>query len=143
MTKLYVAYGSNMIVDQMRKRCPNARLVSREYLEGYNLECRDIYSGIYLNAYQDDATSIPIYVWEITESDEANLDEYEGYPDSYIKIDVETSLGVAMMYVMSDKVGEQGLPAIEYMSPIYDLYVEEGYSLELIHPFIVNPTTEA
>ncbi len=138
MGRLYVAYGSNMIEEQMQVRCPKAHLVSKELLEGYQLECRDIYSGIYLNAYQDSGSSIPIYVWEIEDEDEANLDEYEDYPHSYIKIQVPTTLGSAMMYVMSDTVGERGMPSLEYIKPIYDLYVREGYDLGSIKTFIPN-----
>ncbi len=83
MGRLYVAYGSNMIEDQMQVRCPDARLLSKEMLPGYQLECRDIYSGVYLNAIEDSSSSIPVYVWEIKDGDEENLDEYEGYYSSY------------------------------------------------------------
>ncbi len=49
---------------------------------------------------------------------------------------VPTSLGSAMMYVMSENVGECGLPAKEYIQPVYNLYVNEGYSLDVIETFI-------
>ncbi len=136
MSRLYVAYGSNMVEDQMQVRCPDARLISREVLDGYALECRDIYSGIYLNAYKDDSSSIPVYVWDISADDEAVLDEYENYPESYIKVDVPTSQGMAMMYVMSDTVGKRGMPEAEYIQPVYDLYVEQGYPLDVIATFL-------
>ncbi len=136
MGKLYVAYGSNMIEEQMQVRCPNARLISKELLDGYQLECRDIYSGVYLNAYHDSSSRIPVYVWEIEDDDESSLDEYEGYPISYIKVEVPTSLGPAMMYVMSANVGDRGLPSCEYIQPIYELYVKEGYPLDVIEAFL-------
>ncbi len=139
MGRLYVAYGSNMIEEQMQVRCPKAHLVSKEILSGYQLECRDIYSGVYLNAIEDTSSSIPVYVWEIEDEDEENLDVYEGYPQSYIKVEVPTSLGSAMMYVMSDNVGECGIPAKEYIQPIYDLYLDEGYSLDVLDRFMPYP----
>ncbi len=140
MGRLYVAYGSNMIEEQMQDRCPDAKLLSKEVLYGYQLECRDIYSGAYLNAYENSDSSIPVFVWEIEESDEKNLDEYEGYPHSYIKVDVNTSLGTGMMYVMNSEVGEIKIPSREYIMPVYDLYVREGYNLETIKSFIPSDT---
>ena len=34
---LYVAYGSNMNVEQMQHRCPTAKVVTNMFLEGYRL----------------------------------------------------------------------------------------------------------
>ncbi len=136
MGRLYVAYGSNMIDSQMQVRCPDAKLVSKEILYDYQLECRDIYSGVYLNVYPEKGATVPVYVWEISHQDEIAMDEYEDYPTSYIKVEVETSQGSAMMYVMSDSVGERGLPAMEYIKPVYDLYISEGYPLDVIESFI-------
>ena len=34
---LYVAYGSNMNVEQMQHRCPTAKVVTSMFLEGYRL----------------------------------------------------------------------------------------------------------
>ena len=33
----YIAYGSNMIEEQMAYRCPDARLIGVGYLPGYQL----------------------------------------------------------------------------------------------------------
>ena len=40
-TKLYGAYGSNMSLDQMAHRCPNAKVVGTGSLENYKLTFRD------------------------------------------------------------------------------------------------------
>lgn len=34
---LYIAYGSNMNIEQMARRCPTAKVVSSGWLEGYGL----------------------------------------------------------------------------------------------------------
>lgn len=36
-TKLYIAYGSNMNIEQMARRCPTAKVVASTWLEGYRL----------------------------------------------------------------------------------------------------------
>lgn len=36
-TKLYIAYGSNLNLEQMRRRCPTAELVGKTVLRGWRL----------------------------------------------------------------------------------------------------------
>ena len=38
--RLYIAYGSNINLEQMANRCPNSKIVSKEMLKGYELEFR-------------------------------------------------------------------------------------------------------
>ena len=62
--KLYFAYGSNMNLNQMAFRCPDAEVVDTVRLEG---SCVD---GV---------------LWRISEQDEQHLDHYEGFPYLYGK----------------------------------------------------------
>ena len=36
--KLYIAYGSNINLEQMAHRCPNSKVVSKEMMKGYKWE---------------------------------------------------------------------------------------------------------
>lgn len=70
----YFAYGSNLNLNQMAKRCPNAVLVGKGILYGYKLDFR-----YYLSISRDDKSQVPIGIWEIDEADEKALDAYEGF----------------------------------------------------------------
>ena len=36
--RLYIAYGSNINLEQMANRCPNSKVIGKEMLKGYELE---------------------------------------------------------------------------------------------------------
>ncbi len=78
----YIAYGSNMIKDQMAFRCPEAQLVGTGHIRGARLE---FYLHATVEKTGDDTDRVPVAVWEISETDERSLDMYEGYPDYYVK----------------------------------------------------------
>ena len=40
--KLYIAYGSNINLEQMAHRCPNSKVVSKEMMQCYELEFRGV-----------------------------------------------------------------------------------------------------
>lgn len=104
--KLYAAYGSNMNLEQMARRCPNANVLCIGALNGYRLTFRGNGSGAGVaNVEPAEGSSVPIVVWTITPRCEKVLDIYEGYPRLYIKetMKIETKLGAmnAMFYVMT------------------------------------------
>lgn len=77
--KYYLAYGSNLNVRQMRRRCPQAVRAGASTIKDYEL----VFLG---NSRSDVASiepctvgSIPIGIWEITPADERALDQYEGF----------------------------------------------------------------
>lgn len=78
----YIAYGSNMSLEQMKYRCPNARLIGTGYLPKYRLE-------FYLHATVEPdprmRKGVPVAVFEIDSTDEESLDRYEGFPRYYRK----------------------------------------------------------
>jgi hypothetical protein len=78
----YIAYGSNMVEEQMAFRCPNARLLGTGWLLNHRLE-------FYLHATVEKTRSkgarVPVAVWEIDEADEHSLDRYDGVPNYYVK----------------------------------------------------------
>lgn len=40
--RLYIAYGSNINLEQMANRCPNSKVIGKEILKGYELEFRGV-----------------------------------------------------------------------------------------------------
>ena len=87
--KYYIAYGSNLNVRQMQTRCPNATVFGTAVLDGWELLFRGSKTGSYLTIEEREGGSVPIAVWEVSESDEASLDRYEGFPTFYYKKELE------------------------------------------------------
>ena len=91
-TNLYLAYGSNLNLEQMRYRCPDAKVVGYTYLPDRKLVFRGTPLGSYLTL--DEAPGaypgVPCGVFEISERDQASLDRYEGYPRFYRRDYVQT-----------------------------------------------------
>lgn len=86
---IYFAYGSNLSLAQMAKRCPAARAIGRALAKGYRLAFprpsdtwRGGVAGIVPVGADDDGGAPGYYVegaaYELTEACIAALDEYEG-----------------------------------------------------------------
>lgn len=125
--KLYVAYGSNMNLEQMSHRCPKAKVAGVGILKDYKLTFRGRYKGV-ANIELCKDKAVPIVLWEITEECEKALDLYEGYPNFYIKKEVEVAVGdeskTAMVYVMSKEYTDMVAAPTEY----YFNVIARGYS---------------
>jgi gamma-glutamylcyclotransferase len=98
---LYFAYGSNLDQQQMRERCPESRPLARAILPGYRLAFTR-FSGDRLGGVADVRSQPGSSVWgalyDISERDLIQLDDYEGYCGSgeanlYDRIDVAVWLG--------------------------------------------------
>lgn len=83
--RYYAAYGSNLDVEQMAWRCPDAKVVGTGVIEGYELLFKGSRTGSYLTIEPKDGSYVPVAIWETSESDEAALDRYEGCPAFYYK----------------------------------------------------------
>ena len=83
--RYYIAYGSNLNVEQMHYRCPDARIIGTATLDGWTLLFKGSKTGSYLTIEQKEGESVPVAVWEVSPADEANLDRYEGFPHFYYK----------------------------------------------------------
>ncbi|WP_346914213.1 gamma-glutamylcyclotransferase family protein [Clostridium sp.] len=125
--RLYGAYGSNMNLEQMSHRCPKAKIVGTGTLEGYKLTFRGRYKGV-ANIEPCKGREVPIVLWEITEDCEVALDLYEGYPNLYIKEEVEVKVKgkpkTVMVYIMVKQYTHMIAAPIEY----YFNVISRGYS---------------
>jgi hypothetical protein len=128
----YIAYGSNMVEEQMAYRCPDAGLIGAGCIEGAQLEFY-LHATIERSQIKGDRSSahtrVPVAVWEISKADEQRLDLYEGYPNYYIKkrIPVRMNDGTeikGMVYLM--KLIRKEPPAAGYYNGIVDAYIRLG-----------------
>ena len=83
---LYFAYGSNLNHEQMQRRCRDSEYIKNFVLEGYKLSfCAVSRSYGVANIIKKSGSKVPGGIWKISESDEKELDIYEGYPTLYTK----------------------------------------------------------
>lgn len=123
----YIAYGSNMVAEQMAWRCPGARLIGMGYLEGARLE-------FYLHATVEKTdrrrNRVPVAVWEISETDEQHLDAYEGVRGGYYTKEIWTahmddgSEIDGLIYIM--KMIRNYPPSSAYYEAIQNAYLQLG-----------------
>lgn len=124
MVKYYVAYGSNLNIEQMKRRCPGAAIVGTSIIEGYELLFKGSGSGFYLTIEKKAGLCVPVGIWAITKAHENALDHYEGYPSFYYKQDMELTVREwlsaktfnlpCFVYIM-DKRRKIGTPSKRYM----------------------------
>ena len=122
--RLYVAYGSNLNLQQMGWRCPMAKVVGIGKIENYQL----LFNGV-ATIVPEEKASVPVAVWEIQPRDEQSLDRYEGYPTLYRKEDIKVKMEdgeelTAMVYIMNR--GEPHMPSAGYFTTIRQGYKDVG-----------------
>ena len=119
--KYYIAYGSNLNIEQMKHRCSQAVVIGRAYLNDYQLVFRGPNGGAVATIEKKEGEFVPVGIWQISESDESSLDKYEGWPllqrkDTFeVKVNDETI--EAMAYVMNEGRSLGG-PSQEYLKTI-------------------------
>lgn len=135
MSKFYIAYGSNLHLEQMRKRCPTAKLISKSEIKDYTLTFRGEHERVFATIEPCKGESVPILLWQIAPSDEKELDIYEEYPDLYIKemmeVIVDNQPVNAMVYIMNEG-SPLNQPSKEYYSTITEGYKSLGFDLEYL-----------
>jgi hypothetical protein len=76
----YMAYGSNMNLEQMEHRCPSARISNPAFimLKDYRLVFKT-----FADIIPAPGMSVPIALWDIIRGNENTLDRYEGFNVKY------------------------------------------------------------
>lgn len=130
---LYVAYGSNMNLEQMAYRCPNSKVVGNGKLYGWNLVF-NIHADVIKGKKND---IMPVVVWNIADKDWHMLDMYEGYPSYYVKETVNVILDdgreeEAIVYVMAENRKGICPPTSGYFNGIVKGYVDNGINTDYL-----------
>ncbi|MEE0363876.1 MAG: gamma-glutamylcyclotransferase family protein, partial [Oscillospiraceae bacterium] len=134
--RYYIAYGSNLNVQQMRMRCPSARIIGTSVLEDHKLLFKGSKTGSYLTVEKKPGSSVPVGVWEVTPADEKTLDRYEGFPNFYYKKELTLPVkGIrtgkirkrrVFVYIMYEN-RPIGIPSISYMQTCIQGYDDFGF----------------
>lgn len=139
--RLYVAYGSNLNIRQMRHRCPHARLYGTGVIEDYELQFKGRPTSAFATIAPKEGSIVPVAVWEIDQMDEKFLDSYEGYPTHYFKQDVSVKLEdqnvTAMVYIMDLKM-EFGMPSSYYYKTVHKGYIDCGLDTKDLNQAVLD-----
>lgn len=130
--RLYFAYGNNINLDQMTRRCPHAVVIGPVDLPDYRLAFRA--SGV-ATILPEEGSTVHGLLWNLTPECELSLDHYEGCPNFYEKQDL-IAYGIngerypVMAYVMTPEnariIAE---PIPYYCSGIRAGYIQNGMAV--------------
>ncbi len=143
--RLYVAYGSNLNIRQMKYRCPGAKLYGTGEIKDYELQFKGHSDSAFATIAPKEGSSVPVAVWEIQPRDELSLDRYEGYPSHYFKQNVPVQLDGeevnAMVYIMNLKMNF-GLPSPYYYGTVYEGYNDCGLDTDVLDKAVLESTAQ-
>ena len=118
--RLYAAYGSNLNILQMKKRCPKSFPICTIYLQDWSL----VFKGV-ADLERKKGSICLLGIYEISKQCERFLDIYEEFPTVYekrkIKKRVEGRIREIMFYTMNKKY-KYAIPTEKYFKVI-----EEGF----------------
>ena len=128
--EFYIAYGSNLSVEQMAFRCPTARIVGTTVIRDWKLAF-----GRHATIEPCQGAKVPALVWAIEDEDERSLDRYEGFPKYYEKdwlaVEVDGEPLMAMVYIMTE-IQKAGTPSLEYCGTILEGYKRFGFDQAIL-----------
>lgn len=113
----YFAYGSNLCVTQMARRCPGAVDPRPAHLEGHSWLINQ--RGV-ATIEPHGTGAVHGVLWQVTDHDLAALDVAEGVPVRYRRdrLTVHTAAGAERAWVYIDHRVEPGPPRPEYLERI-------------------------
>lgn len=139
-TALYWAYGSNLNLTQMRRRCPRATPLHRFTMT----DCRLVFRGVADAAYEPGAECIGA-LYEITDECEHELDHWEGvnlfepergaYRKEYAALDDEWNGHKRVLYYIKNSTGIMP-PTEAYANIIKNGYRDHGIPLKQLNDAI-------
>ena len=139
----YLAYGSNLSIERMKGRCPDAEVVGRAMIPGYRLLFKKSQSGFYATIEQDANCAVPVLAYMISDYDEALLDRCEGYPRHYYKRYFQLPICAlesgkpkgkmrkCMVYVLHED-RQLGEPSMEYFNLVHEGYERWGFDTAIL-----------
>lgn len=139
----YIAYGSNMNKEQMSYRCPNSKPVGIGYIKGWKLYFN--YHADIINTNNPNDETL-VVIWDIAPEDWKFLDKYEGFPNYYKKVEIETyfmdtenpdgeplDVQNCIAYVMTEENANGfDFPAFDYYRTIARGYKDFGLNLNCL-----------
>lgn len=132
---LYLAYGSNLNLEQMADCCPTAKPIGQVVLKDHQLLFRGGHGGSVATVEPFKGKSVPCLLWEITQADEEVLDRYEGYPSLYRKETIKVRFGKKNVETIVHIMNEGrplGTPSRYYYSVILNGYKSANFNIGIL-----------
>lgn len=133
--RIYIAYGSNLNLEQMASRCPTAEIIGSGMLQNYELQFNRVATVV-----PKVGSQVPALLWSLEPQDEKSLDKYEGYPNFYRKemfeLNFEDCTREGMIYIMNG--GQIQVPSDFYYNTILQGYKENGFDTRYLENALQN-----
>lgn len=133
--QLYIAYSSNINLEQMAYRCPHSRVVGTSEIKDFELEFRGVATIV-----PKENSSVPVLIWELDERYLPILNRYEGYPRLYRQEKMPFELNgqsyEGMAYLMNR--GKISPPSQQYYNTILQGYRENGLDESYLQKALEN-----
>lgn len=143
--RLYIAYGSNLNLEQMARRCPTAQVVKATYLQNYRLMFRGKSTAV-ATIEKHKGGKVPVLIWRLQPNDEHALDIYEGYPHLYrketLKVTVDGRRTQAMAYIMNEALHPYDTPSCSYFDTIRQGYKDSGFDAKILRQAVLDSVWE-
>ena len=135
MSRTYIAYGSNLNLEQMHYRCPGSELMGTGVIHDYALQFRGSARGAHATIVPKEGSTVPVAIWSLGKRDERMLDCYEGYPNYYFKKMLPVQMGedvvIGMAYIMDQRM-DFGVPSRHYVDVVRQGYVDCGLDTKVL-----------
>lgn len=140
--RFYIAYGSNLNLEQMKRRCPTAEVMGTAELTNWRLRFRGGTHSAVATIERERGFSVPVLVWRIQPRDELALDRYEGGPFLYrkeiLRVTVNGKRVYAMVYIMNESRHPYGVPSVDYLNIIREGYVDADFEQQILDDAVKN-----
>lgn len=134
----YLAYGTNLNIQNMISRCPDALLLETDNLHGYRLVFRGPKNGEgWLTLMSDPSSAVPAALWQISEKDKIALNAYEQCPNIHDEIHMIFGGRHCFTYVIRPNY-PFSLPSEEYYHTVEEGYKELGLDLLELNRALLN-----
>ena len=133
--QLYIAYGSNINLEQMAYRCPHSSVVGNSEIKDYELEFRGVATIV-----PNKGAAVPVLIWKLDERDLPTLNQYEGWPRLYrqekMDFEMDGKSYKGMAYLMN--YGKIAPPSQQYYNTILQGYRENGLDESFLQKALEN-----
>ena len=134
-TAVYFAFGSNLDLAQMRRRCPSAVPQARATLHGYRIAFAGhstTWGGGVATVVHDHDAKVEGMIYLLSVQDLAALDRFEGAPFVYERrmktvVDEQGRRRRVQVYRIADELAEEALPGPRYFDTIVRAYQRLGF----------------
>lgn len=133
--QLYIAYGSNINLEQMAFRCPHSKVLGISEIKDFELEFRGVATIV-----PKENASVPVLIWELDERDLPILNRYEGwlrlYRQEKMEFELKGKTFEGMAYLMN--YGKITPPSQEYYNTILQGYRENALDESFLQKALEN-----